>query len=169
MRERWVIGHQEGNKAYRLSPETIHYLLNTYYRWFPIQNDYSFLLKIIDGCIKIETDFECLLHQTVFKKDEYDFNNEFNFDWIQLPRKFLACLWYTYETWYAQNTTKISLDKHRFYLSIVGNQYSIDCRQHLDDSKGWMAINRLPGVDATLRFTFNPICIVEDVFYIRAD
>lgn len=168
MRERWVAGHKEGNKAYEFSYETIVYLLDTYHRWFPIKNDEYFLLKITDNYIKIETDFERIKYPITVNKNEYCFSNDFVFDWIELPRKFLTCLWYAHTTWNAQNTSRTPLYKHRFYLSIINNLYIIDCRQHLDYSKGWMAMTRLPGIDATLSFTFEPICMIQDDFYIRS-
>ena len=169
MRERWIIGHQDDNKAYEFSYETVLYLLDTYSRWFPIKDEKYFLLKITEKYIKIETDFEKITYPTTVKKNEYCFSNNFIFDWIELPCKFLTCLWYAHTTWNSQNTSKTPLCKHRFYLSIVGNKYIIDCRQHLDYSKGWMAMTRLPGVDATLSFTFDPISIMDNHFFIRSE
>lgn len=162
MRERAIIG----DRIYEFSPEILAYLLRLYQLWLPIQSNDHFLLKMNNGCLEIETETEHIVYHSTSKRLE-DQLALFNFDWVQLPRKFLTCLWYAYETWQTQNTTNTDLAKHRFYLSIVDDQYIIHCRQHLDFSKGWMHADVLSGVDATLSFTFNPICIVDEFFCIR--
>ena len=68
MRERWIIGYQDDNKAYEFSYETVLYLLDTYSRWFPIKDEKYFLLKITNKYIKIETDFKKITYLTTVKK-----------------------------------------------------------------------------------------------------
>lgn len=161
MKERGLASDQ----AYSFSSETLVYLLDTYSRWAPIKENDHFLLKVNDGYIEIETNREHIIYKSPSKQPE-DYLDLFNFDWIELPRKLLTCLWYAYQTWDRKNTFKTPLYQHRFYLSIIENEYTIDCRPHLDLSKGWMNAETHSGVDATLSFTFNPICILRDEFYL---